>query len=81
MFLVLQYLFSSYIEDLLWSRSAQDPMFLYLPFQSVHAPLQVPEKYTHPYRHIKSHERRIKLGSPEQMFNEIHCQYDLSDSN
>ncbi|KAK3874492.1 hypothetical protein Pcinc_020577 [Petrolisthes cinctipes] len=56
------YLFSSYIENLLRSRSAQDPMFLYLPFQSVHAPLQVPDNYTHPYSHIKNHARRIKLG-------------------
>ncbi|XP_070001049.1 arylsulfatase B isoform X2 [Penaeus vannamei] len=56
------YALASYVENLLASRSPRDPMFLYLPFQSVHSPLQVPENYTRPYRHIKHRQRRTKLG-------------------
>ncbi|XP_047480227.1 arylsulfatase B-like [Penaeus chinensis] len=56
------YALSSYVENLLASRSPRDPMFLYLPFQSVHSPLQVPENYTRPYWHIKHKDRRTKLG-------------------
>ncbi|XP_042860608.1 arylsulfatase B-like [Penaeus japonicus] len=56
------YALASYVEDLLASRSPADPMFLYLPFQSVHSPLQVPENYTRPYRYIKHKQRRTKLG-------------------
>ena len=35
------------------------PMFLYLPFQAVHAPLEAPEEYINQYRHIKSSSMRI----------------------
>ncbi|XP_042209997.1 arylsulfatase J-like isoform X2 [Homarus americanus] len=56
------YLFASYIEELLESRDPQDPMFLYLPFQSVHSPNEVPDNYTKPYNHIHHRDRRIKLG-------------------
>ncbi|XP_042860572.1 arylsulfatase B-like [Penaeus japonicus] len=56
------HLFASYVEDLLASRSAKTPMFLYLPFQSCHAPLMVPEKYMKPYRYIHDLDRRTYLG-------------------
>jgi len=33
------------------------PLFLYVPFNAVHAPLQVPEKYKEPYAHLKNRRR------------------------
>ncbi|XP_070001050.1 arylsulfatase B [Penaeus vannamei] len=56
------HLFASYVEDLLTSRNPETPMFLYLPFQSCHAPLMVPEEYMKPYAHIQDLDRRTYLG-------------------
>ncbi|KAM7310972.1 arylsulfatase I isoform X2 [Ixodes scapularis] len=38
------------------------PVFLYLAFQAVHAPLQVPAKYENLYRHIRNVDRRRFCG-------------------
>lgn len=36
------------------------PLFLYVPFNAVHTPLQVPDEYLQPYQHLP--ERRRKLA-------------------
>ena len=38
------------------------PLFMYLPFQDVHSPLQVPEKYLKLYPNIKNKARKTYSG-------------------
>jgi arylsulfatase A-like enzyme len=47
-------------------RDPARPLFLYLPFNAVHAPYQVPEKYTKPYAHL-SPQRRTYAGMVASM--------------
>ncbi|XP_064099102.1 arylsulfatase B-like isoform X2 [Macrobrachium nipponense] len=56
------HIFSSAAEEIIRSRKPKDPMFMYIAFQSVHSPLQVPREYMVPYKHIKYYERRLYLG-------------------
>ncbi|XP_068244525.1 arylsulfatase B-like [Palaemon carinicauda] len=56
------HLFGSVAEEIVRSREAQDPLFMYLAFQSVHSPVQVPQNYAQIYTHISNEERRNYLG-------------------
>ena len=57
-----QFQFADHVTSLLEERDPDHPMFLYLPFQSVHAPLQVPQQYADLYKYKKDRQRRNYLG-------------------
>ncbi len=48
-------------ERLIKNRQRQKPLFLYVPFNAVHAPLQVPEKYTEQYARLQG-QRKTYAG-------------------
>lgn len=39
------YVFTQRVEEVIASHDVNKPLFVYLPFQSVHGPLQVPDSY------------------------------------
>ncbi|XP_055926476.1 arylsulfatase B-like isoform X2 [Argiope bruennichi] len=59
------------VTDLLSQSDPDIPLFLYLPFQAVHFPLQVPKEYEDKYSHIKNKERRIFSGMVTAMDDAI----------
>lgn len=48
--------------EIIKSHNPKDPLFLYLPFQAVHGPNEVPPKYKRPYKHLKSRKRQVYAG-------------------
>ena len=43
------------------------PLFLYVPFNAPHTPLQAPDKYVNKYAHIEDESRRIFAGMVDAM--------------
>ncbi|XP_068209803.1 arylsulfatase B-like [Palaemon carinicauda] len=65
------FVYANYVEDLLYSRDPAVPMFLYLAFQSIHSPMQVPDEYRDPFRYIGDENREISLGMSYAMDDAI----------
>ncbi|KAK7142986.1 hypothetical protein R3I93_014212 [Phoxinus phoxinus] len=60
-------LFSQRAEDIVTRHGPEQPLFLYVALQAVHAPLQVPERYVAPYGFIKNAHRRQYAGMVSAM--------------
>ena len=54
-------LIADYAARFVAENASKSPFFLYVPFNAVHAPHQVPESYMKPYSHLKG-ERRNYAG-------------------
>lgn len=54
--------FTSRAVDIIKQHDTVKPLFLYMAYQSVHAPLQVPDSYLEQYADIKDKHRRIYAG-------------------
>ncbi|ESP00927.1 hypothetical protein LOTGIDRAFT_225566 [Lottia gigantea] len=54
--------FTKRAEDIIKAHDKKDPLFLYLPYQTVHAPLEVPKRFEEMYSHIQDKNRRLYSG-------------------
>ncbi|RUS68842.1 hypothetical protein EGW08_023395, partial [Elysia chlorotica] len=53
-----QYDFASRAEQIIQAHDQTKPLYMYMPFQSVHMPLQVPDKYLEMYPNITNKNRK-----------------------
>ncbi|XP_071506840.1 arylsulfatase B-like [Diadema antillarum] len=56
------HIFAKRAEEIIHNHDATQPLFLYIPFQAVHSPLQVPVSYTEQYSFIQNKARRQYAG-------------------
>ncbi|ESO91396.1 hypothetical protein LOTGIDRAFT_182669 [Lottia gigantea] len=54
--------FADRASDIIKQHDTQKPLFMYLPFQNVHAPIQVPPKYSDLYPHVVNYGRKHFSG-------------------
>ncbi|KAK7099073.1 arylsulfatase B-like [Littorina saxatilis] len=55
-------LYGARAEQIIRSHDKDTPLYLYLPFQSVHEPLEVPKRFEDMYAHIQTKDRRVYCG-------------------
>ena len=56
------FLFTDEAVKIISSHETDKPLFLFVAYQAVHSPLEVPEQYTVQYKDIKNHARRKFAG-------------------
>ena len=56
----------------------QGPLFLYLAYQSVHEPLQVPQRYMEQYKDIRDKHRRTYAGNAASIDRPISADRKIS---
>ncbi|KAK7481420.1 hypothetical protein BaRGS_00027376 [Batillaria attramentaria] len=56
------FVYQEHVRQLIASHDPATPLFLYLPLQSVHIPLQAPKEYTDMYPNLKTEGRRTFSG-------------------
>ncbi|XP_072036039.1 arylsulfatase B-like [Amphiura filiformis] len=56
------YVLTQRVQAILEKHDQNTPLFLYLPYQAVHGPLQVPEFYSNQYKFINDKNRRVYAG-------------------
>ena len=55
-------LYRDLTEEIVRNHDKAKPLFMYLPLQSVHAPLQAPQEYIDKYKNIQHQARRKYAG-------------------
>ncbi|GFO17744.1 arylsulfatase b [Plakobranchus ocellatus] len=61
------HLFTKKAVDIVKAHDKAKPLFLYLSYQAVHGPIQVPESYKTPYGHIMNKKRKAYAGMVSAM--------------
>ncbi|KAH9494554.1 hypothetical protein Btru_019838 [Bulinus truncatus] len=56
------YVYTNKAMDVIRQAKPDKPFFLYLAYQAVHSPMEVPDIYIEPYKHIQDKNRRIYAG-------------------
>ena len=62
---------AEYADEIIKTHSEEfkdNPLFLYLPFQDVHSPLEVPDEYLDLYPNEKNRARQKFSGSKKKYF-------------
>lgn len=59
--------FSQQVKKVLQDHNSSQPLFMYMAFQNVHAPIQAPEKYIEKYEFIENRMRRVHAAMADIM--------------